>query len=239
MKQLELINPTMPFSYDLVRSKRVTLVVYVKKGQVEVRAPMRAPQSWIQSFLKEKTPWILEQLASQKQKQAESLVIADGQQFCFLGKACTIVVVIAKQQKAQLKGDVLYLYSRDASRARLEKLFNSWLLDQAREYMATQTIKTARVLGVDHKLKEVVFRKTKSKWGHCCEDGTIQYNWLTMMAPRAVVDYLIAHETSHLRHLDHSKKFWNTVGTLCPDYKELRHWLADNGHRFWPRSSAY
>jgi predicted metal-dependent hydrolase len=239
MKQLSLLNPTLAFPHEIVRSKRRTLVVYVKKGQVEVRAPMRAPQYWIQSFLKEKTPWILEQLATQKQKQAESLVIADGRQFTFLGKPRVIVVVLAKQQKAQLKGDALYLYSRDSSRTKLEKLFNTWLLDQAREYMTTQTIKTARLLGVDHKLKEVVFRKTKSKWGHCCEDGTIQYNWLTMMAPREVVDYLIAHETSHLRHLNHSPKFWNTVGSICPDYKELRHWLANNGHRFWPRSSTY
>ncbi len=239
MKQISLLNPTIPFPYELVRSKRITLVVYVKKGQVEVRAPMRAPQYWIQSFLKEKTPWILEQLASQKQKQAESLVIADGRQFTFLGTSRSIVVVLGKQQKAQLKGDVLYLYSRDGTKAKIEKAFNAWLLEQAREYMATQTIKTARVLGVDHKLKEVVFRKTKSKWGHCCEDGTIQYNWLTMMAPREVVDYLVVHETSHLRHLNHSQKFWNTVGSLCPDYKELRHWLTDNGHRFWPRNSAY
>src|SRR5687768_13946540 len=173
MKQISLLNPTIPFPYELVRSKRVTLVVYVKKGQVEVRAPMRAPQYWIQSFLKEKTPWILEQLASQKQKQAESLVVADGREFTFLGKSRVIVVVLAKQPKALLKGDSLYLYSRDSSRIKLEKLFNTWLLDQAREYMTTQTIKTARKLGLDHKLKEVVFRKTKSKWGHCCEDGTI------------------------------------------------------------------
>lgn len=239
MKQISLLNSTNPFPYEVIRSKRITLVVYVRKGQVEVRAPMRAPMYWIQSFLKEKTPWILEQLVSQKQKQAESLVIADGREFTFLGKSRVIAVVLAKQQKAVLKGDTLYLYGRDSSKATLEKVFNTWLLDQAREYMATQTIKTARLLGVDHKLKEVVFRKTKSKWGHCCEDGTIQYNWLTMMAPREVVDYLIAHETSHLRHLNHSQKFWNTVGTLCPNYKDLRHWLTDNGHRFWPRSSAY
>jgi predicted metal-dependent hydrolase len=239
MKQILLLNSTIPFPYDLIRSRRITLVVYVRKGRVEVRAPMRAPVYWIQGFLREKTPWILDQLVNQKQKQAESLVVADGREFTFLGSTRRIVVVLAKQQKALLLGDVLYLYSRDGSKAKLEKIFNAWLLAQAREYMATQTIKKARILGVDHKLKEVVFRKTKSKWGHCCEDGTIQYNWLTMMAPREVVDYLIAHETSHLRHLNHSQKFWNTVESLCPDYKELRHWLANNGHRFWPRNSAY
>ena len=125
------------------------------------------------------------------------------------------------------------IFVQARNRDKLEKLFNSWLMEQAREYMATQTIKYARELGVQRKLKDVVFRKTRTKWGHCCQDGTIQYNWLAMMAPREVVNYLIAHETSHLRHLDHSPRFWATVESLCPDYKELRSWLTDNGHRFW------
>jgi predicted metal-dependent hydrolase len=63
----------------------------------------------------------------------------------------------------------------------------------------------------------------------------IQYNPLVMMAPRAVVDYLIVHEVSHLRHLDHSPRFWKTVGTLCPDYKTYRDWLNLNGHKLWTR----
>jgi predicted metal-dependent hydrolase len=191
---------------------------------------------WIHSFLKDKTPWVLEQLAKQKLKQKEQLVIADNRLVPFLGKLRRIQVVLSAQQKVILRGEFLYIFSKDNNRAKLEKLFNNWLQEQAKEYMATQTIKVARLLGVERKLKDVVFRKTKSKWGHCCQDGTIQYNWLAMMAPRDVVNYLIAHETSHLRQLNHSSKFWDIVASICPDYKELRNWLSDNGHRFWSQS---
>jgi hypothetical protein len=52
-------------------------------------------------------------------------------------------------------------------------------------------------------------------------------------SPRAVIDYLIVHETSHLRHLDHSPRFWKTVSTLCPDYKKHKDWLNLNGHKLW------
>jgi len=79
----------------------------------------------------------------------------------------------------------------------------------------------------------VSYRKTKSKWGHCCQDGTIQFNFLAMMAPREVINYLIVHECSHLKYMDHSKRFWAVVESICPDYREHREWLADNGHRFW------
>ena len=225
--------PTFPFSYEITRTNRKTLVIYVKGGKVEVRSPLRASSAWIHSFLKEKTPWILEQLAAQKRKQRQRLIIADNRLVPFMGRTRRIQVILSDRQKVTLRGDYLYLFIRERNRHKLEELFNCWLQEQAREYMATRTIKYARRLGVSHKLKDVVFRKTKSKWGHCCQDGTIQYNWLAMMAPKEVIDYLIAHETSHLRYLDHSVRFWNTVSTLCPDYKELRSWLSDNGHRFW------
>ena len=225
--------PTFPFSYEITRTNRKTLVIYVKSGKVEVRSPLRASSAWIHSFLKEKTPWILEQLAAQKRKQRQRLIIADNRLVPFMGRTRRIQVILSDRQKVTLRGDYLYLFIRERNRHKLEELFNCWLQEQAREYMATRTIKYARRLGVSHKLRDVAFRKTKSKWGHCCQDGTIQYNWLAMMAPKEVIDYLIAHETSHLRYLDHSVRFWNTVSTLCPDYKALRSWLSDNGHRFW------
>jgi hypothetical protein len=239
MAHIALEFPTFPFEYEIFRTRRKTLVIYVKSGKVEVRSPLRASSTWIHSFLKEKTAWILDQLATQKLKQKERLVIGDNRLVPFLGRPRRILVVLSNQQKAQLKGDHLYLYSRDNHPVRLEKLFNTWLQDQAREFMATETIKMARMLGVERKLKDVAFRKTRSKWGHCCQDGTIQYNWLAMMAPREVVRYLIIHESCHLRYLNHSARFWDLVESICPDYKVLRNWLADNGHRFWTRLPAH
>lgn len=237
MARAELHNPVFPFEFETIRSRRKTLVVYVKEGRVQVRAPLRASNLWINEFLGNMAPWIQSQLTSQKLKMRERLVIDHDRLVTFMGETRRIQIVLSNQQKVVLKGNNLYIYSRDNSAARLEKLFNNWLLEQAREYMVTQTIKVARRLGVEHKLKDVTFRRTKSKWGHCCEDGTIQYNWLAMMAPREVVNYLIAHETSHLCFLNHSDKFWRTVASICPGYKDLRDWLTDNGHRFWTRNA--
>jgi predicted metal-dependent hydrolase len=100
--------------------------------------------------------------------------------------------------------------------------------------MHNKTRYYARELGLEHKLGKVTYRKTRTKWGHCDESGDIQFNWLLMLAPKPVLDYLIAHETSHLRYLNHSARFWRTVESLCPRYKEHRDWLTNNGHRLWP-----
>lgn len=225
--------PTFPFKLEIIRSKRKTLAIYVKSGKVEARSPLKASEKWVKSFIHSKSSWIQKQLTEQKLKLEQKLVIADNHQVHFFGQARTIQIIISPKPKVELNSQYLNIYTRQNSSATLEKLFNRWLMDQAREYMTTQTIKTARQLGVEDKLNEVVFRKTKTKWGHCSHDGSIQYNWLTMMAPRPVVDYLIAHECSHLLHMNHSARFWNTVGRVCPDYKELKGWLKLNGHRLW------
>lgn len=225
--------PTLPFEFEIIRSKRKTLAIYVKSGKVEIRSPTKAPNKWIFSFIESKSLWIQKQLDEQKQKIKQKLVIADNQQVHFFGQPRAIQVIISAKPKVELNEDYLCIYTRQNTPAALEKLFNRWLMNQAREYMTTQTIKTARLLNVEDKLNEVVFRKTKTKWGHCCHNGNIQYNWLTMMAPKAVVDYLIAHESSHLLHMNHSARFWATVEQVCPNYRELKDWLKHNGHRLW------
>jgi predicted metal-dependent hydrolase len=51
-----------------------------------------------------------------------------------------------------------------------------------------------------------------------------------MLAPEAVVDYLVAHEVSHLKHRNHSKSFWDHVEKIYPEFKPARKWLKDHGH---------
>lgn len=229
-------TPTFPFSYEIIRSKRKSLAIYVVSGKVEIRSPAKAPNKWVIEFVNEKIPWILKQLANQEEKLKQRLIIADNQAVSFFGQSRTIQIILCPQQKVEINPEHLFIYTRRNTAKHIEKLFNRWLMDQAREYMTTQTIKTARLLGAENKLQDVVFRKTKTKWGHCCHNGNIQYNWLTMMAPKPVVDYLIAHESSHLVHMNHSARFWNTVAIVCPDYKEHKDWLKHNGHRLWTTS---
>ena len=234
MQQLALEFSNLPFHYELVRSRRKTLVIYVKSGKVEVRAPLKASDKWIKSFLEEKTPWVQTQLATQRKKQKQQLILAEGVELTLKGEPLTLHIAQAKRPHVLYHAGKLTLFVKDRTKAAIEKLFLEWLLEQAKHYMPALAKQYARALGLDHKLGKVSFRKTRTKWGHCCEDGDIQFNWLLMLAPKQVLDYLIAHETSHLRYLNHSTRFWNTVGELCPDYKKHREWLTENGHRLWP-----
>ncbi len=225
--------PTFPFEFEILRSKRKTLAIIIKSGELVVKSPKYVSDVDIYDFIRQKQNWIEKHLTEQEVKLTQRLVIADGHEVMFFGKPRRIEVILAKRPKVDITDSRLLIYSRSSEPEELEKHFSRWLKLQASEYMTTQTIKTARALGVEERLKDVAFRKTKTKWGHCCTDGTIQYNWLTMMAPKPVIDYLIAHESSHLIHMNHSQKFWKTVASVCPDYKDLKDWLKTYGHRFW------
>lgn len=50
-----------------------------------------------------------------------------------------------------------------------------------------------------------------------------------MLAPPAVLDYVVVHELCHLTHMDHSKAFWSLVESVCPDYRIHRKWLKEHG----------
>ncbi len=225
--------PTFSFNFEISRSNRKTLSIIIKSGKVEVKSPKYLSEVDIYDFIAQKQHWIEKHLAEQEVKLTQNLVISEGYEVMFFGKPRRIEVIYAGRPKVEISDDRLLIYSRSNEPAVLEKHFSKWLKHQASEYMTTQTIKAARTLGVEDRLKEVVFRKTKTKWGHCSSDGTIQYNWLTMMAPKEVINYLIAHESSHLVHMNHSKPFWQTVASICPDYKNLKDWLKTYGHRFW------
>ncbi|MDY6981476.1 MAG: SprT family zinc-dependent metalloprotease [Pseudomonadota bacterium] len=231
MPKVRLEYPTMPFEYEVLRSKRKTLAIHIRGGKVTINSPLRASVEWISEFVKDSAPWVQGKIRDQLTKQKEVLVLADGRDVPFLGKRRRMRVKLAPRGKVELSDDEVLVLAPSADK--VERVFGAWLLEQAREYMVTQSIKTAKALGLEQRLKDVVFRRTRSKWGHCEDNGVIQYNPLVMMAPRAVIDYLIVHEVSHLRHLDHSPRFWKQVAVLCPDYKTHRDWLNTNGHKLW------
>lgn len=71
--------------------------------------------------------------------------------------------------------------------------------------------------------------KARRRWGSCSSNGNIRFNWRLVLSPLPVIDYVVVHELMHLVVKNHSKKFWNKVGELIPNYKIQRKWLRANG----------
>lgn len=82
---------------------------------------------------------------------------------------------------------------------------------------------------VDRKAKSISFKDTSSRWGSCTSDGKLSFSWRIVMAPPEVIDYLVAHEVSHLREMNHGPDFWKLCYELCPQTERCKSWLKHNG----------
>ena len=80
--------------------------------------------------------------------------------------------------------------------------------------------------------KKVAIRDQRRRWGSCsARTGAVNLNWRLVMAPLEVLDYVVVHELSHIKHADHSRDFWLFVSSIVPNYKLHRKWLRENGER--------
>lgn len=110
-------------------------------------------------------------------------------------------------------------------------LFESRLLrffkDQARADLQVRVAQHAATLGV--KPLRLQVKELRSRWGSCSIDGVLSFSWRLVLAPPFVLDYLAAHETAHLKEMNHSRRFWTQVRRCMGDYERGRAWLHEHG----------
>ncbi len=212
---------------QLIRSKRKSLAITIEDGKVLVRAPMRLARSEIQAFVLQKQDWILQKVKEQTAQLAEipERQYLDGEYFPLRGRFICLRVH-SRHTATRRIGDELY--TPIASAEHIAERVQAWYRKEAKRVLSAKAQALAAKLNLP--IKEIKVRKNKRRWGHCTSTGVLQFNWLIMLAPESVIDYLVAHEVCHLRHFDHSPEFWGLVKQCEPDYEEAQIWLKQNGH---------
>lgn len=224
---------TRPYSCEILRSKRKTLAIYITHKKVVVRCPLRASLREVDAFISNNQQWIEGRLHDESVRDKEMLRIEDGAKIFYRARELTIEFKEGRKHRVLVKGDKFIVQGHRLTAAKARVQVEDFLIDKASEYILPRAMGLAGHLGVAHKIKEIKLRKTKSKWGHCTSAGVLQYNWLIMLAPYSIIDYMITHEVCHLLHMDHSRRFWNLVDSLCPDSEHFVGWLKNHEHRLW------
>jgi predicted metal-dependent hydrolase len=70
--------------------------------------------------------------------------------------------------------------------------------------------------------KRIKVKRLTSRWGSCSSDRTLTFSLFMAQLSLELIDYIIVHELTHIKHMNHSKQFWNHIGRFIPDYKALR-----------------
>lgn len=223
------------FEFTIARSpRRRSISIEIRKAQVVIRAPMGAPQSLLVNFLHEKAAWVRAKIHEQQQTlatQPEPRHYAHGSQIPFMDETLTLVLGRGPRAAIARIDQHLHLILSPRSRlnddAQIRQLLSRWYQQQALTILTRKTAQLTQMMGLV--CTQVTIKATRSKWGHCTSRGAIQYNWQILLAPEAIVDYLVAHEVSHLRHHNHSADFWALVASVCPTFKADRAWLKAEG----------
>ncbi len=225
------------FAYSILRSaRRRSIGIEVRNAQVSVRAPIGVAESVLVGFLREKSAWVVRKIQEQQTRQASQpapvvAVYHTGSALALMDEHLHLVIGEGSRAAvARYDSDLHLLLSRRVSAApqtQIRALLSRWYEQQALHILTAKTQQLCMQLGLV--CQQVKVRATRSKWGHCTSAGVIQYNWQILLAPEAVVDYLVAHEVCHLRHHNHSPAFWALVASVCPEYAALRRWLRQAG----------
>ena len=107
----------------------------------------------------------------------------------------------------------------------------AWLMRQARRIFTKRLDHFAPTLSVQW--RKLSLSSAGTRWGSASADGSIRLNWRLVHFKQAVIDYVVVHELSHLRVMDHSPRFWDTVRSVVPDYAALRGQLKDESVPRW------
>jgi len=203
-----------------------------------VRAPKWVSLKEVDAALLEKSSWVLRKLSESQEQyhQREHTRVAwhDGAQFAYLGKPVQLCIDPAQGSAQLITGETHVLrigVSANANASQIRDCVQAWLMRQARELFEARLNHFAPLLGVEW--KKLSLSNAGTRWGSAGVDGAIRLNWRLIHVSPSEIDYVVAHELSHLRVMNHSAQFWETVRSVMPDYAERRQRLKIESLAEW------
>ena len=220
-------------AYLLQRARRRSIGFVVGADGLVVRAPPWTPLYAVDAALQQKAGWITRKLDEARQRQALRLPMdwRDGAELPFLGQTLRLRLDPThgfKAKGAQLRddGQLLLALPSQATAAQIRASVQAWMMRQAQEHFTRRLNHFAPLLGVQW--TQLRLSNAATRWGSAKSDGSIRLNWRLLHFRPAIVDYVVAHELSHLRVMNHSPRFWDTVRSVLPEYAQLRSQLKDD-----------
>jgi predicted metal-dependent hydrolase len=233
-------------AYEFKRGKRKTIGFVVGAEGLSVRAPRWVTLRDVDAAIQEKAGWILRKLLETQQRharvEATRIDWKDGAEFPFMGE--TVVIRLDPKHGFASVGGTLdasddgagprtlrLAVAQNAEASQIRDAAQAWLMRQARRLFIERLDHFAPRLGV--RWQKLSLSNAATRWGSASADGSIRLNWRLIHFRLPVIDYVVAHELAHLRVMDHSQRFWDTVESVVPDYDLLRRQLKDEAVPRW------
>lgn len=227
-EEVMLAGRAIPYSLTISdRARQPRLIVAPGTG-LRVVTPLGYDRDCLLDFIRRRQGWILKHL--DRFAALPAAPIADAplpEQIPFLGTPHIVRVAVVPGRRATVvhaeQAFTIIVADETLARPALE----GWLRAAARFAIASQVAARGTEMGLTY--GQVTIRDQKTRWGSCSRAGNLNFNWRLVLAPSAVLDYVVVHELAHRVEMNHSARFWRIVARYCPAYNEQRVWLRKQG----------
>jgi len=218
-----------------LRARRVRLLV-TDGGEAVVTLPMRAPARLADDLVAARAAWIerhLSRIAAERAGHAARGPLGDGRIVDYAGEPHRLEVadLPAQARRSRIEHDdthgcVLRAWMARADPRPLPSVLEAWLRREARDAVERRIAARAPQLGVSP--SGVSIRDQRTRWGSASRQRRLSFSWRLVLAPPAVLDYVVVHELAHLADFSHSPRFWAKVRAVSPETDRARRWLRQH-----------
>ena len=189
------------------------LQLRISQQQLELVIPHRISFAEGESFLTKKLDWV----------SKHSYLFHSEKRHYIFGKEISLHLqqdlFLEKYRVSFQHGNMIFSVPQKNTFS-AEQLYEKYLRQVAKKYLIQRTGELSTKFGFS--VKRLSIRGQKTRWGSCSRRGSVSLNFNLLKFNREVIDYVIVHELCHLRQLNHSRKFWNEVAQILPNYKTLK-----------------
>lgn len=206
------------------RARRLSLRLDRDGSGAVVTFPPHVSRREARAFAERHGDWIAARLA----RLPEAIAFTPGAEVPILGIPHPIRHAPEARRGVWIAEGALWASGRTEH---LGRRIEDFLRQQARSELAQRARAKAERLptGAGRPLGRTSVRDTRSRWGSCSPRGDLSFSWRLILAPEAVLDYVVAHEVAHLVHMNHAAAFWQLVARLTDDVEGSRRWLREQG----------
>lgn len=232
-RKRQILIQDQVLEYELRRSKRRSIGFLIADEGLRITAPRWVTLADIEQAIVEKQHWIINKLrekhALANRRRQATMRWEDGARLPYLGSHLTLR--IAHQSRSAIQHDaelgILHIsLPPDFDEQQLKDRVQSWLQQEAKRIFLQRMPIFAQRLGVSY--HSMSLSSAGTRWGSCTSQGKIRLNWRLIHFSPAIIDYVVAHELSHLREMNHSADFWATVASIYPEYEHAKQQLRQH-----------
>ncbi|RQH10053.1 M48 family metallopeptidase [Paraburkholderia dinghuensis] len=210
--------------YRLKRSSRRSIGFAIDGTGLAITAPRWVTLTDIENAIAEKQRWIFAKLAEWQtrveQRALPRIEWGDGAEVPYLGKPVRVTLGARHLVFDETTRVLALPLPPHADPQQIKDRVLGWLQGEARRIFGERLAVYAERLDVT--FRSYALSSATTRWGSCSSEGRIRLNWRLVHFPLSIVDYVVAHELAHLREMNHSPRFWQTVESIFPEFREAR-----------------